>query len=61
MFFFWLCICFVYVVHVISGLKLKFERKENKFQLFLYLIREIPAMCAVEFIRKECVDEGSVV
>jgi hypothetical protein len=29
--------------------------------LFLYLSQEIPARCAVEFIRKECVDEGSVV
>jgi hypothetical protein len=29
--------------------------------LFLYLSQEIPASCAVEFIRKECVDEGSVV
>jgi hypothetical protein len=61
MFVFWLCICFVYVVHVISGFKLKSEREENKFQLFLYLSQEIPARCAVEFIRKECVDEGSVV
>jgi hypothetical protein len=33
----------------------------NEFQLFLYLSQEIPARCAVEFIRKECVDEGSVV
>jgi hypothetical protein len=47
-------------VHVISGFKLKSEREENKFQLFLYLSQEIPARCAVEFIRKECVDEGSV-
>jgi hypothetical protein len=29
--------------------------------LFLYLSQEIPAKSAVEFIRKECVDEGSVV
>jgi hypothetical protein len=55
------CICFVYAVHVISGFKLKFEREENKFQLFLYLSQEIPERCAVEFIRKECVDEGSIV
>jgi hypothetical protein len=48
-------------VHVISGFKLKSERGENKFQLFLYLSQEIPAKSAVEFIRMECVDEGSVV
>jgi hypothetical protein len=59
-FAFLLCICFVYAVHVISGFKLKSERGENKFQLFLYLSQEIPARCAVEFIRKECIDEGSV-
>jgi hypothetical protein len=40
----------------------KSEReRENEFQLFLYLSQEIPAKSAVEFIRKECVDEGSVV
>jgi len=39
---------------------MKSKREEDKFQLFLYLRREIPARCAVEFIRKKCVDEGSV-
>jgi hypothetical protein len=59
--FFGMCIFFEYVVHVISSFKLKFEREENKFQLFLCLSLEIPAKSVVEFIRKECVDEGSIV
>ena len=59
---FLLCIFFVYAMHVISCFKLKSKRERwNEFQLFLYLSQEIPARCAVEFIRKECVDEGSVV
>jgi hypothetical protein len=33
----------------------------KRVRLFLYLSQEIPARCAVEFIRKECVDEGPVV
>jgi hypothetical protein len=53
-----LCICCACDFRVS---KLKSERRGNEFQLFLYLSQEIPAKCAVEFIRKECVDEGSVV
>jgi hypothetical protein len=37
------------------------KRRENEFQLFFYLSWEIPAKSAVEFIRKECIDEGLVV
>ena len=33
--------------------------RENEVQLFLYLSQDIPARCAVEVIRKECIDEGS--
>ena len=58
---FLVCIWFVYAMHVISCFNWSLRGRQNEFQLFLYLSQEISARCAVEFIRIECVDEGSVV